>query len=249
MGLSEECDQLQSFLIKTLNILAEVKTRTNYLLECDHYELDCQISYILDICHDELNNLKISLDLIELIQGMIGTQGFSAATTVRDFSASDFGKMSLVDQSLNSTQSQVTLGSSSNFPTGSFFNQLPGDLDRELREADDMGIIPLKVGDAGFDEVIERGRIKWAVTTDRELFVIPQSVDGQEIYHTVLSRGQPVLAAGVTDIVSSSGQYIMTYISNYSGHFEPTPDSLEIGKAAFKQQGIDPLTADEDIIE
>jgi hypothetical protein len=31
-------------------------------------------------------------------------------------------------------------------------------------------------------------------------------------------------------------------ISNYSGHFQPTPNSLEIGKEAFRHQGIDPMS-------
>ncbi len=40
----------------------------------------------------------------------------------------------------------------------------------------------------------------------------------------------------------------MLEISNRSGHFRPTADSLEIGKEAFRQQGIDPATATETII-
>ena len=100
----------------------------------------------------------------------------------------------------------------------------------------------------GFDEAINQGTIKWAVTTAGELVIIPKVVNRQEIPHTVLTRGNPVLAVGEAEIVGSNGQYLMLEISNRSGHFRPTPDSLEIGKEAFRQLGIDPATATETII-
>lgn len=127
-------------------------------------------------------------------------------------------------------------------------NHLPERLNAELKLADNLGIKPLKIENAEFDEAINQGTIKWAVTTDFELVIIPKVANGQEIPHTVLTRGQPVLAAGEAEIVGSNGQYLMLEISNLSGHFRPTSDSLEIGKQAFRQQGIDPTTAIEIII-
>lgn len=129
-----------------------------------------------------------------------------------------------------------------------FENQLPERLDAELRLAENLGVKPLRVRDAGFDEVINQGTIKWAVTEDNKLFVIPKFANGEEISHVVLTGGQTVLAAGEANIAGSEGDYYMIDISNYSGHFQPTPDSLEIGKEAFRQQGIDPTTAEEIIV-
>jgi hypothetical protein len=44
--------------------------------------------------------------------------------------------------------------------------------------------IALKVGEAGFDDIINEGTVKWAVTTNLELLVIPKFLDvNNEIYH------------------------------------------------------------------
>lgn len=133
--------------------------------------------------------------------------------------------------------------SSSNFPTGVFSNLLPDRLKAELRLADRLGIKPLKVTETRFDDTINEGTIKWAVTTENELLVIPKFVGSEEISHTVLTRGQPVLAAGEAEIVGSDGEYYFLEINNYSGHFQPTSDSLQIAIEAFRQQGIDPTNA------
>ncbi|MFB2971434.1 hypothetical protein ACE1CD_20910 [Aerosakkonema sp. BLCC-F183] len=133
--------------------------------------------------------------------------------------------------------------SSSKFPTAFFSNQLPERLNAELTLADRLGIKPLKVAEPGFDDTINEGTIKWAVTTENQLLVIPKFVGSQEISHTALTLGQPVLAAGEAEIVGSNGEYYLLEITNYSGHFIPTPDSLEIGIEAFRRQGLDPTNA------
>ncbi len=112
-----------------------------------------------------------------------------------------------------------------------------------------MGIIPLKVGDPKFDPIINQGTIKWAVTIDGELFVMPKFMGGEEIPHTVLTQGQPVLAAGEAELVGEIGEYILLEINNYSGHFQTKPQSLEIAKKAFRERGIDTSTADEKTFE
>jgi len=137
----------------------------------------------------------------------------------------------------------MTSESYKNFPTASFSNQLPDRLNTELRLGDRIGIKPLQVAEAGFDDTINEGTIKWVVTTENQLLVIPKFVGIQEIPHTILTRGQPVLAAGEAEIVGSNGEYLLLEISNYSGHFLPTPDSLAIGIEAFRQQNIDPTNA------
>ncbi|BDA73087.1 hypothetical protein RIVM261_013510 [Rivularia sp. IAM M-261] len=53
-----------------------------------------------------------------------------------------------------------------------FENQLPERLKDELNLAKKLGVKPLKIGESGFDNVINEGTIKWAVTTDGELVII-----------------------------------------------------------------------------
>jgi hypothetical protein len=38
-------------------------------------------------------------------------------------------------------------------------------------------------------------------------------------------------------------------ISNHSGHFRPTSESLELGITAFRQQGVDTSNADIEYVE
>ena len=81
------------------------------------------------------------------------------------------------------------------------------------------------------------------------MVIVPEFINCQEIYHTVLSRGEPLLAAGLADIVGSQGNYLLLWISNYSGHYLPIAASLELGKAAFQQTGIDVSQVDVEVIE
>ncbi|MEZ2230462.1 hypothetical protein [Microcoleus sp.] len=149
-----------------------------------------------------------------------------------------------------SLNSVVTQSFSNNVPSPRFSNQSPGTLDDELRSADELGIRPVKVGESGFDDIINEGTVKWAVTKNLELLVIPKFLDvSNEIYHTVITRGQPVLAAGEAEIVGSDGSYILLTISNHSGHFRPTSESLELGITAFRQQGVDTNNADIEYVE
>ncbi|HLP91156.1 MAG TPA: DUF4157 domain-containing protein [Nostocaceae cyanobacterium] len=132
-----------------------------------------------------------------------------------------------------------TLCRFSNDPHCFFPNQLPERLQSELKLANRLGVKPVKFGDPNFDSIINEGTIKWAVTTDNELVIIPKNVGNSEISHSVLSGGKPVLAAGEAEIVGGSGQYLLLEINNHSGHYQPTGDSLDIGIEAFKKQGID----------
>lgn len=129
-----------------------------------------------------------------------------------------------------------------------FENQLPERLKGELDLALTLGVKPLKIREPGFDAVVNEGTIKWAVTTDGELVIIPYIVGSMEISHTVLTAGKPVLAVGEAEIAGCEGQYFMISISNRSGHYQPSADSLNIGMEAFRERGIDPTNADK-IIE
>ncbi|WP_329118633.1 putative T7SS-secreted protein [Streptomyces sp. NBC_01353] len=119
-----------------------------------------------------------------------------------------------------------------------FENQLPGELAGELADAERLGVKPLKVGQDGFDEAINSGTIKWAVTMDGELVVIPKNVGTVELKHPVLTNGAPVRAAGEAEIAGGQGSYFCMEINNSSGHYKPSLESLETGREAFERAGI-----------
>ena len=101
-----------------------------------------------------------------------------------------------------------------------------------------MRVKPIKPGGPGFESVANSGTVKWVVTEQGELLVIPKYVEGVEISHTVLTNGQSVLAAGEAEISVAGKQGLGIDINNYSGHYRPTPESVVIGKAAFAKYGI-----------
>jgi hypothetical protein len=74
MGLPEECDRLQSILRQALDMLAEAQSCASALLDYDYYELDREISHIIGINYEVMIRLQTSLNQIEMIQAMIGTQ-------------------------------------------------------------------------------------------------------------------------------------------------------------------------------
>jgi len=68
---------------------------------------------------------------------------------------------------------------------------------------------------------------------------VPKFVSSQEISPAVLSRGNPVRAAGEADIAGSlqDGFFGMN-INNHSGHFQPASESLQSGMDAFAAAGV-----------
>ena len=100
-------------------------------------------------------------------------------------------------------------------------------------------VAPTFLGSDRLLNLFEKRYIKWALTREEELFIIPKYRYGQEISHAVLSSGEPVLAAGEAEIAGRNGKYLMLQISNRSGHFLPTKASIELGKKFFRRQGID----------
>ncbi|MFB2936783.1 hypothetical protein ACE1B6_16145 [Aerosakkonemataceae cyanobacterium BLCC-F154] len=79
MGLQEECDRLDSTLNQVIDTLAELQSRAQSLLDCSHYELDREITCILENCYEGLKSLEASLGQIESIQSLIGNQSFLAS--------------------------------------------------------------------------------------------------------------------------------------------------------------------------
>jgi Pretoxin HINT domain len=118
-------------------------------------------------------------------------------------------------------------------------NRLPERLPGELQTADALGVKPLKVGDQGFQEVIQNGPVKWAVTQDGQLYVIPKWVGKTEIAHTAITRGDPVLAAGEATIINTGKGYRITSYSGWTGHYwRPDEAGEVIGRNAFIEAGI-----------
>ena len=121
-----------------------------------------------------------------------------------------------------------------------FPNVLPERLVDELELAQKLGITPVQVGEAGFDKVINEGdgQVKWVVTIDGKLRVIPKFVDNQELAHSVIANGSDVIAAGEAYIAGANGEYIGLEITNHSGHYAPSKASLSIRRANFESYGI-----------
>jgi hypothetical protein len=125
----------------------------------------------------------------------------------------------------------------------SFPNQLSSKLQAELADAKKLGVRPLNVQTqiktAAFDSVISAGTIKWAIDEAGNLLIIPKNVGGSEIYHSVLTNGAPVAAAGEAEMAGDkTNGYFLLMISNYSGHYKPTGDTIDLGIAAFKKAGV-----------
>ncbi len=75
---------------------------------------------------------------------------------------------------------------------------------QELDLARRLSVRPLKGGNAAFDRMLDTGeKVKWVVTEDGDLLFIPAIVHGQEIAHSVINEGKPVLAAGEAMIAGS----------------------------------------------
>jgi hypothetical protein len=66
-----------------------------------------------------------------------------------------------------------------------------------------------------------------------------ETADTIDLYHSLLSGGDPVLAAGEAQIVGWEGRYYGRYITYHSGHFQPGEESLNIGINAFRDVGIE----------
>ncbi len=120
-----------------------------------------------------------------------------------------------------------------------FPNQLSNQLDQEIRIAESLGAKPISPTDKeAFENAVNQGTIKFVVTQNGELLITPKHIQGIEISHAILSRGANVLTAGEADIAISGGARYGLDISEHSGHFKPSKESLSIAKQLFKKYGI-----------
>jgi len=117
-------------------------------------------------------------------------------------------------------------------------NQLPDRLANELAEAAQVGAKPIRFGEAGFDQAVDSGTIKFIVDQLGDIVITPYAVNGVEISHAVLSNGQSVLAAGQAEVVTLGDKFFGININNHSGHFLPSAESLQTAREAFAKNGI-----------
>ncbi len=124
-----------------------------------------------------------------------------------------------------------------------FPNLEPENMPIDEGDAIFFGVTPAAPGTAAFGRAIAtapNGVIKWSVTKGLGLRIMPsETADTIDLYHSVLSGGDPVLAAGEAQIVKWEGRYYGRYITYHSGHFQPEEESLDIGINAFRDAGIE----------
>lgn len=130
-------------------------------------------------------------------------------------------------------------------PEGELFeNQIPERLASELALARQLGVRPVKPSEPEFLRYAHEGTLKWVVTQEGELLVIPRIWRGMEIAHSVASGGRPVLAAGEAEVAIQGATRFGTELTSHSGHYLNGASRvlndrvLEIGRRAFARSGV-----------
>jgi hypothetical protein len=110
------------------------------------------------------------------------------------------------------------------------------------RDAIFYGVTPAAPGTGAFDRALataQGGKIKWVVTKSLGLRIMPaETADTIDLYHSVLSGGDPVIAAGEAEIVRWEGRWYAREITYHSGHFQPDEATLDIGIEAFRNARV-----------
>ncbi|WXH28640.1 hypothetical protein WA016_02586 [Myxococcus stipitatus] len=129
-------------------------------------------------------------------------------------------------------------------PTPLYENQLPDQLSSELEVARRLGVHPVSVDSPEFLRYASGERIKWVVTEEGRLRIIPHRWQEVEISHAVASGGRPVLAAGEAELSILGTTRFGIRITPRSGHYmngaskAANESVVEIGRRAFAQFGI-----------
>jgi RHS repeat-associated protein len=116
----------------------------------------------------------------------------------------------------------------------------------DLAEAREAGVTPTEPGTDTFNDYVARSpenEVKWGVLPDGSLKVVPTEYNGTEIYHSVLNgdvseADDRLLAAGTATFERSEDGWVGRSITNYSGHYQPDPESVSLGQEAFARYGI-----------
>jgi hypothetical protein len=119
-----------------------------------------------------------------------------------------------------------------------FQNQLPERLEAEMNTAQRVGARVMTPADPQFQSVVNEGTIKFVVTQEGQLLVTPQYVQSTEISHAFLSGGRGVVTAGQAEISAVNGRFFGIRITEHSGHFMPSQQSLQIARELFERYGI-----------
>jgi hypothetical protein len=81
---------------------------------------------------------------------------------------------------------------------------------------------------------VERPSPTWVLSPDDRLFVIPGPTPGRDVAHSQTMSGGAVLTAGEIEIESGE----VRRITNQSGHYRPTCDSLELARAKLNALAV-----------
>lgn len=123
-------------------------------------------------------------------------------------------------------------------------NQLPDLLAEELEVANSLGVRPVSVNSAQFARYARGERVKWVLTEEGQLQIVPHRWNEVEITHAVASGGKPVLAAGEAELAVHGSTYFGIRITPRSGHYlngaskATSRRVVELGRKAFAQFGI-----------
>jgi hypothetical protein len=149
-----------------------------------------------------------------------------------------------VSMAISGNSGQGELRTSNSSPSRLLENQVPERLASELALARNLGLRPVMPSDPDFLSYVNEGTIKWVVTQEGTLLIIPRTWRGMEIAHSVASGGRPVLAAGEAEIAAHGATRIGTEITSHSGHYmngaskAVSDKALDIGRQAFARFGI-----------
>ena len=122
-------------------------------------------------------------------------------------------------------------------------NRDAASLERDLELADSVDAashaVLLGVHGAESLEVAFELQVKWVVNLDEAIQIVPKLIDGVEIPHVFLSKGEDVLAAGEAYIVSMGDEsFLGAQITNQSGHYRPLASSIALAVKIFAKHGI-----------
>jgi RHS repeat-associated protein len=123
-------------------------------------------------------------------------------------------------------------------PIRTFPNQMAENLAEEMAAAANVGAKPIPFGADGTSTIVNSGTVKFVVTESGELIIAPHTVRGVEISHAVLAGGKPVVTAGQAEIAAGGGKFIGMRITEHSGHYMPSAESLSAATELFKKFGV-----------
>ena len=115
---------------------------------------------------------------------------------------------------------------------------MAANLAEEMAAAAKVGAKPIPFGANGTSTIVNSGTVKFVVTESGELIIAPHTVKGVEISHAVLAGGKPVVTAGQAEIAAGGGKFIGMRITEHSGHYMPSAESLNAAKRAFEKCGV-----------